>query len=81
MKYPTIKSVSIVEKYTLLVTFSNNDKRLYDISPLLGREMFSILKNPVFFKNVRIDTGGYALTWGKDTDISEYEIWVHGVQA
>jgi hypothetical protein len=43
--------------------------------------MFSILKNPVFFKNVWIDTGGYALTWDKNTDISEYEIWVHGVQA
>jgi len=78
MKYPTIKSVSIVDNYTLIVSFSNNDKRKYNISNLLEKEMFSVLKNQAFFKNVRIDTGGYALTWDEDIDISEYEIWVHG---
>ena len=81
MEYPTIKAVSIIGRYTLLVIFSNNDKRIYDVSPLLDREIFFALKNPVFFKNVRIDSGGFALTWGKDTDISEYEIWVHGTPA
>ncbi len=40
--------------------------------------MFSVLKNPAFFKNVRVDTGGYALVWDEDTDISEYEIWTQG---
>jgi len=78
MKYPTIKSVSIIDEYTLLVSFSNNEKRRYDISPLLNMKMFSALKNQAFFKNVRIDTGGYALIWDEDIDISEYEIWING---
>jgi hypothetical protein len=78
MKYPTIKSVSITDGYTLLVSFSNNERRKYDVSPLLEREMFSALKNPAFFRNVRVDTGGYALIWDENTDISEYEIWIHG---
>lgn len=78
MKYPTIKSVDTVENHTLVVRFSNNEKRKYDVTPLLNKTMFSPLKNPAFFKNVRIDTGGYALIWNEDIDISEYEIWCNG---
>ncbi|VEN73138.1 conserved hypothetical protein [Candidatus Desulfarcum epimagneticum] len=78
MKYPTIKSVKTVEKNTLIVHFSNNEKRKYDVTPLLNKKMFSALKNSAFFKNVRIDTGGYALIWNEDIDISEYEIWRNG---
>ena len=78
MKYPIIKSVSVIGRHTLLVGFSNDEKRKYDVSPLLDREMFSALRNPAFFGNVRIDAGGYALVWDEDTDISEYEIWTNG---
>lgn len=81
MQYPTIKSVSTTDNHTLLVRFSNNEKREYDVSSLLDREMFSALKNPAFFRNVRVDTGGYALIWNEDTDISEYEIWTNGIPA
>lgn len=78
MKFPIIKSVSVIGTYTLLVGFSNNEKRKYDVAPLMDREMFSALKNPAFFRNVQIDAGGYALVWDDDTDISEYEIWTNG---
>ncbi len=81
MKYPTVKSVSVIDRYMLLVSFSNGEKRKYDVSPLLNREMFSALKNPAFFKNVRVDAGGYALVWDGNTDISEYEIWTNGTPA
>ena len=78
MKYPIIKSVSVIGKHTLLVGFSDGEQRRYDVSPLLGREMFSALKNPACLRNVRIDKGGYALVWDENTDISEYEIWTNG---
>lgn len=78
MKYPTIRSVNIIGEKTLLVDFSNNEKRRYDVTPLLNKKMFSALKNPAFFKNVQIEPGGYALIWNQDIDISEYEIWKNG---
>ncbi|OQY58677.1 MAG: hypothetical protein B6245_10680 [Desulfobacteraceae bacterium 4572_88] len=81
MKYPTIKSVSVIGRHTLLVSFSNDEKRKYDVSPLLDREMFSALRNPAFFRNVRVDVSGYALIWDEDTDISEYELWTNGIPA
>ena len=41
--------------------------------------MFAPLKNPSFFKNFRIEAGGYGLVWNEDIDISEYELWKNGV--
>ncbi|HDN26949.1 MAG TPA: DUF2442 domain-containing protein [Thioploca sp.] len=78
MKLPTIKSVKAVDNYNLLVEFSNQQYRLYDMTPLLRQQMFVPLTNPVFFKNVRVDVGGYAVVWNEDIDLSEYELWTHG---
>jgi len=78
MRYPKVKSALAVDNHTLLVEFDNNQKKKYDITPLLSRDMFSPLKNPAFFKAVRVEQGGYAVVWNKDIDISEYELWSHG---
>ena len=80
MEYPTIISVIAIDKCTLLVEFSNNEYRKYNVTNLLEKEMFSPLKNPAFFKNVRIEKDGFALIWNEDIDISEYEIWTNGTQ-
>jgi hypothetical protein len=40
--------------------------------------MFAPLKNPSFFKNVKVETGGYAVYWNDNIDISEYELWKNG---
>ena len=79
MKYPPIKSAKAVSECIILVEFSNNERRKYDITPLLEKTMFQPLKNPVFFKNFRVDAGGYGIVWNEDIDISEYELWTHGI--
>lgn len=78
MKYPRIRSAVAVDDHTLVIEFDNEKKKKYDIRPLLKKEMFSPLKNPAFFKAVTVDQGGYAVVWGKDIDLSEYELWHHG---
>ncbi len=40
--------------------------------------MFAPLKNSFFFKNVRVEQGGYAIFWDQNIDISEYELWMNG---
>jgi len=49
-----------------------------DVSRLWDNEMFAPLKNPSFFKNVKVETGGYAVYWNDNIDISEYELWKNG---
>ncbi len=79
MKYPSVKSAKAIDERTMLVEFSDNEIRKYDITPLLNRKMFEPLKNPAFFRNFRVDTGGYGIIWNEDIDISEYELRIHGI--
>jgi len=36
--------------------------------------MFAPLRQPAFFKDFKIEPGGYALVWNVDIDISEHEL-------
>ncbi|MBS0497549.1 MAG: DUF2442 domain-containing protein [Proteobacteria bacterium] len=78
MRYPKVKSALAIDDHTLLVEFENDEKRKYDVTPLLKKDMFSPLRNPAFFKSVQVEQGGYAVVWDSAIDISEYELWKHG---
>ena len=79
MKPARIVSAQAIDDHNLIIKFTNNELRKYDISKLLDKPMFSPLKNPAFFRNFIIDSGGYALVWNEDIDISEYELWQNGI--
>jgi hypothetical protein len=78
MLYPKIKSAEVIDNYTLLLYFSNHQKRKYNIQKLLEKPMFSPLKNHGFFKNFEIDPSGSGIVWNDEIDLSEYEIWING---
>jgi len=78
MNYPRIKMAKAIEDTTLMVEFTNQEVKRYDIRRLLERPMFAPLRQPAFFKNFTIAPGGYALVWNADLDVSEYELWQHG---
>jgi hypothetical protein len=80
MDTPKILSVQTLESKKLLVKFVNNIEKVYDCTPLLDIEMFQVLKSDVFFKFVRVDSGGYGISWNDDADLSEYELWTNGVE-
>ena len=80
MQYPKIKSARAIDEHTLMVEFSNAERRKYDITPLLDKERFFPLKQLGFFRNFEIDSTGCALIWNEEIDISEYEIWLHGAK-
>jgi len=42
--------------------------------------MFRILKSDPFFKTVKVDVGGYGISWNDGADVSEYELWTNGVE-
>ncbi len=78
MHPPKITAAKAVTDRILYVEFAGGEARRYDISALLAREMFAPLKNPALFKAVTVEPGGYAVSWGKEIDISEYELWRGG---
>lgn len=78
MNAPKIIAAAAVDDHTLVVQFDNNEKRRYNITPLLSKAMFAPLRNIALFKSVKVERGGYAVAWNDEIDISEYELWVHG---
>lgn len=79
MKPPRIVSAEALDDRTLVVKFTDREIRKYDISKLLDNPMFSLLRNPKFFRNFQVEPGGYGLVWNEDIDISEYELWQYGI--
>ena len=78
MNYPKIETAKTINDHTLLVEFDNKQKKMYDITPLLKRDMFIPLGNPALFKAVKVEQGGFAVVWTDSIDISEFELWSNG---
>jgi len=78
MKYPKIETAKTIDEHTLLIEFDNKQKKKYDITPLLKKDIFTPLKNLTLFKSVQVEQGGYAIVWTDSIDISEFELWSNG---
>ena len=57
MKSPVwvVKEVQPKEDYTLLLTFADGAKKVYDAHPLLEKAIYSPLKNPAFFSALKLN--------------------------
>jgi len=80
-KYPKITDVKPQQGKRLLVTFNNGIKKIYDCSPLLSNDVFKPLRNKALFNSVKADKHGYGVIWTDEVDLSESEIWIHGLTA
>lgn len=80
MNAPKVLSVQVREHKKLLVKFANGIEKIYDCTQLLNMEMFQLLGNDAFFKSVRVDAGGYGISWNDEIDLSEYELWENGIE-
>ena len=77
-----VESVDALDNYLLLITFQNGIKKQYDIKPLFEKwkEFKTLYNNLVLFKNVKVDAGGYGISWNDNLDISCTELWNNGMQ-
>lgn len=63
---PRVKAVIPTDGCKLLLTFTNDERRVFDASPLFKYAVFSPLRNPEFFKRVTVSRGSIA--WPQDID-------------
>lgn len=75
---PRLVTVKVIGPTQLLVRFEDGVEKTYDCAPLLLRPQFHLLTDPGFFRAVRVDSGGYGVSWNDDVDLSEYELWTNG---
>jgi hypothetical protein len=65
--------------YRLLVTFSNNEKRLFDVNPYLDFKPFRELKNIILFNTVK--PAGLSIEWLHGQDICPDELYYNSIPA
>jgi len=78
MNYPKIKSIEVLNNYLLRAVFTTGDIRIYDCKPLFNKDDFKSLKNETYFRTVKVDAGGYGISWNDEIDLAESELWING---
>lgn len=75
MKTPVwvVKEVQPRENYTLLLTFADGEKKLYDARPLLNKPIYAPLKNPTFFLGAKAECG--TVVWDDEVDIAPEHLY------
>ena len=78
--FAKIKDVIPLQDYILQVYFENGDLKKYDVKNLFDCfETFASLKNITgLFEQVKVDEGGYGISWNEDIDLSCDELFVNG---
>lgn len=68
-----VKEVQPKDDYTLLLTFADGTKRIYDARPLLEKAIYSQLKNLAFFLRAKVECG--TVVWNDDIDIAPEHLY------
>ncbi len=75
-----VKEVNIMKDYILQITFQDGSEKYYDVSKLFPKwDIFQNLKTVVgLFEQVKVDKGGYGISWNDEIDLSCDELWENG---
>lgn len=74
-----IVEVKAKDNLILIAKFDNGIKKEYDIKIMMNKfEVFKELNNENLFKSVKVDVGGYGISWNENIDLSSEEIWENG---
>ena len=76
-----IQAVKPLPDFNLLVNFQNGEKKQYPIQPLFDKwedfKIFVLVKG--LFEQVKVDAGGYGVSWNDDIDLSCNELYNNGI--
>lgn len=75
-----VKTVKALPNFILEVTFINHEIKYYDVTPLFTKwSAFESLKTVQgLFEQVKVDAGGYGISWNDDIDLSCNELFFNG---
>ena len=64
--YPMLKTVTPLDDYRLMLTFGENERRLYDFKPNLTHKFYRPLTHMRLFKSVSVNDGEIEWVTGQD---------------
>jgi hypothetical protein len=74
-----VVSVKALDGYRLELDFDSGERRIFDARPYLDRGIFTELKDPAYFRAVRVAFG--AVTWPNEQDFSPETLYLDSVEA
>jgi hypothetical protein len=72
-----LQSVVAMPDYTLLLTFENGEKKVFDFKPKFSLKIYEPLKNPALF--MQAQKYSYAVVWNDVIDIASEALYAKGV--
>ena len=75
--YPV--AVVPLNEYKLLITFDNNEKRIFDVAPYLSDSFYAPLKSIHIFNTVKISP--ISLEWAGGIDLCPDELYFNSAPA
>jgi len=64
--YPILKAVTPLDNFRLMLTFGENEQRIYDFKPNLNHKFYKRLADPQLFKSVSVSDGEIEWITGQD---------------
>lgn len=75
-----VRSVKALPNYNLLVSFETGEQKKYDVKPLFekwdGFKSLAVVGG--LFDQVKVDVGGYGISWNDEIDLSCNELYANG---
>ena len=65
--YLAVKEVKPIDNYKLILTFGNNEVKIFDMIPYLDKGIFQELKDENLFKAVKVSFD--SIEWPNEADI------------
>ena len=74
-----VKSVQALTDQKLFVQFAEGQTKIYDVKQVFDKwDSFKSLLDDELFHSVKVDVGGYGISWNDDLDLSCDELFAHG---
>ena len=70
-----ITAAEYLSSYTLRLTFSNGDVRVFDFSTIYDRGIMAKLKDTEYFKNFMLD--GWTVDWNNEIGLAPEYLYEH----
>ena len=77
-----VATITPLEDYILLVGFKNGASKKYDVKPLFDKwdSFNSLATQHGLYELVKVDVGGFGISWNDEIDLSCNELWNNGVE-
>jgi hypothetical protein len=72
-------SVKANNDYSVTILFDNGQKKRYDVRPLLDEGVFQMLREPAYFRRVKVIPGFGGIEWPDGQDIAPDELEQNGI--